>query len=69
MCIISTIMITNIPKKVKKNYQRSSFVSPALGWAGQGRLKNIMPVRQKNFRAKPKQTGKKKRGSECHPHQ
>ena len=35
----------------------SSFVSPALGWAGQGRLKNIMPVRRKKFRAKPKQAG------------
>jgi hypothetical protein len=55
-------MITNKQKKVKQNYQGSSFVLPASGWAGQGRLKNTMPVRQKNFRAKPKQAGKKERG-------
>ena len=35
---------------------------PALGWVGRGRLKNIMPVRQKNLRAKPKQAGKKEGG-------
>jgi len=40
----------------------SSFVSPASGWVGQGRLKNIMPVRRKNLRAKPKQAGKKEGG-------
>ena len=31
-------MIANYLGKVKKNHRRSSFVSPALGWAGQGRL-------------------------------
>ncbi|HQG58765.1 MAG TPA: hypothetical protein PLM44_02970 [bacterium] len=40
----------------------SSLLSSALGWVGQGRLKNIMPVRRKNFRAKPKQAGKKEGG-------
>ena len=35
---------------------------PALGWVGRGRLKNIMPVRQKNLGEAREQAGKKKKG-------
>jgi len=51
-------MIANFKSFVYKNHQRSSLLLSALGWTGQGRLKNIMPVRRKNFGTKPKQTGK-----------
>ena len=58
----TNIIIHNLISFVHKNHQGSSLLLPALGWVGQGRLKNIMPVRQKNLRAKPKQAGKKEGG-------
>ena len=50
---ITNIIIHNLLSFVHRN-QGSSFVSPASGWVGQGRLKNKNSRRQKNFRAKPK---------------
>ena len=48
-----------IPKLNKNvNQKGSSLLLPVSGWVGQGRLKDIMPSRQKNLRAKPKQAGK-----------
>ena len=58
----TNIIIHNLISFVHKNHQGSSLLLPALGWVGRGRLKNIMPVRQKNLRAKPKQAGKKEGG-------
>jgi len=40
------------------NQKGSSLLLPVSGWVGQGRLKDIMPSRQKNLMAKPKQAGK-----------
>jgi len=44
-------MIANYLGKVKKNHRGSSFVSPALGWARQGRL--FRSPFAKNFLEKP----------------
>ena len=55
-------MITNYPEKVKKNHQGSSLLSPAHGRAGaRATIKNMIAP-PKNFRAKPKQAGKKEGG-------
>ena len=52
-----------IPKLNKNvNQKGNSLLLPVSGWVGQGRLKDIMPSRQKNLMAKPKQAGKKKKG-------
>jgi len=54
-------MIANYLGKVKRNHRGSSFVSPALGWAGQGRL--FRSPLAKNFLAKPSEGGAgRKRG-------
>jgi len=59
-----------LPNKMNLIKQKgSSFLSPA-HWAGGARATKKYNARSpKKFRAKPKQAGKKKRGSECHPHQ
>jgi len=55
-------MITNKPRKVKKNHQGSSFVSPAYGWCGARATKNTIARPSKKNWAKPKQAGKKEGG-------
>jgi len=53
-------MIANYLGKVKRNHRGSSFVSPALGWAGQGRL--FRSPLAKNFLAKPSEGGAGRKG-------
>ena len=53
-------MITSIQKLGKQ--KGSSFVSPALGGVGQGRLNTNDNFPPKKIWAKPKQAGKKKKG-------
>ena len=56
-------MITNKPKKVKKNHQGSSFVSPAYGRSGTRATINYnSPAAEKKSGEARKQAGKKKKG-------
>ena len=57
----TNIIIHNLISFVHKSHRGSSFLSPALGWAGQGRLnQNTAPPPE--FLVQPKRAGKKEGG-------